>query len=54
MIRCVRRKDAGVPVQISVSRANTSAEERHVSSPVTYIMGEYCMCANKSFVVPLC
>ncbi len=53
VICCVQRKDAGVPVQISVSRANTSAEERHVSV-LYYIMGEYCMCANKSFVVSLC
>lgn len=41
VIRCVRRQGAGVLVQNSVSHANTSAEEGHVSSPVTYIMGEY-------------
>jgi len=41
VIRCVRSQVAGVLAQNSVSHANTSAEEGHVSSPVTYIMGEY-------------
>lgn len=40
-MRCVQRQAAGVRVQISASRVNTSAGEKPVSRPVTCITGKH-------------